>query len=204
MYQLCPRGLHFNIVLVCSFLFISGLQVFHVLKFNGSGGMTTLVDGFKVAQHLQEENPEAFHILTTARIPYHHTDADVQYINFTPVFVTNPITRQVIQMRFNNHDRLPISTQTLDSVAHTVEGDPAVAVHRAIQVFLAELRDERLCFRFLLEPGWLLVTNNHRVTHARDAFTGVRRIWSCYVNREDWVGRLRGLRRRIAQHGESY
>ena len=175
--------------------------MFHVLKFNGSGGTTTLVDGFKVAQRLQEENPEAFHILSTARIPYHHTDADFQFINYTPVFVTDPITRQVIQMRFNNHDRLPINRQALESLVHTVEGDPAVAVHQAIQAFLTALKDKRLSFRFLLEPGSLVVTNNHRVTHARDAFTGLRRIWSCYVNREDWVSRLRGLRRRIAQEG---
>ena len=173
--------------------------MFHVLKFNGSGGTTTLVDGFKVALYLQEVNPEAYRILCTARMPYHHTDADFQFINYTPVFVTHPITRQVIQMRFNNHDRLPTSRQTLDSLARSVEGDPAVAVHRSLQAFLATLKDERFGFRFLLEPGSLLVTNNHRVTHARDAFTGLRRIWSCYVNREDWISRLRGLQRRMAQ-----
>lgn len=160
-----------------------------------------MVDGFKLAQHLQEEDPQAFHVLSTARFPYHHTDADFQFVNYTPVFVTDPRSKKVIQMRFNNHDRLPTGKQTLNSLAPTVEGDPAVAVHRAVQAFLLALKDERFGFRFLLEPGSLLVTNNHRVTHARDAFTGLRRIWTAYVNREDWVSRLRGLRRRIAKEG---
>ena len=157
------------------------------------------MDGFKLAEHLQKEDPQSFHVLSTAKFPYHHTDADFQFINSTPVFVTDPQSRRVTQMRFNNHDRLPTGRETLDSLERTVEGDPSVAVHRAVKAFLLALKDERFGFHFLLEPGSLLVTNNHRVTHARDSFTGLRRIWTAYVNQEDWIGRLRGLRRCIAE-----
>ena len=41
------------------------------------------------------------------------------------------------------------------------------------------------------------VTFHHRVLHGRSTFTGERRLCGAYVNRDDWMSRLRLLERRF-------
>ena len=44
-------------------------------------------------------------------------------------------------------------------------------------------------------PGSALLFDNWRVLHARDAYTGYRRVAGAYLNKEDVESRLRVLRR---------
>ena len=41
-----------------------GFQMFHCLQFDGTGGDSTLVDGFKVAEDIRRSDPEAFEVLS--------------------------------------------------------------------------------------------------------------------------------------------
>ena len=53
------------------------IQLLHCIENEVSGGLSTLVDGFKVATHLKENNPEYFKILTKIKVKFKFTDKDV-------------------------------------------------------------------------------------------------------------------------------
>jgi trimethyllysine dioxygenase len=46
-----------------------GFQMFHCLQFDGTGGDSTLVDGFKVADDIRRSDPEAFEVLSSVKVP---------------------------------------------------------------------------------------------------------------------------------------
>src|SRR5579862_7647736 len=46
-----------------------GFQMFHCLTFDGTGGESTLVDGFKVAEQIRKSDPLAFEVLTSVKVP---------------------------------------------------------------------------------------------------------------------------------------
>jgi len=50
-----------------------------------------------------------------------------------------------------------------------------------------------------LLPGSVLLFDNWRVLHARDAYTGYRRLAGVYLNKEDVESRLRSLRTRAGE-----
>jgi trimethyllysine dioxygenase len=91
----------------------AGLQSFHLLSHRSpddaaSGGKSLLVDGFKAAQILQAENPRAYDILSTVRLPWHASGnkgitiaPDKRY----PVLELNEETGQLYRVRWNNDDR---------------------------------------------------------------------------------------------------
>ena len=53
------------------------IQLLHCIENEVNGGFSTLVDGFKVATHLKENNPGYFKILTKIKVKFKFTDKDV-------------------------------------------------------------------------------------------------------------------------------
>ena len=49
---------------------VPGYQLLHCLVASGSGGVTVLVDGFRAAEVLRHEDPEAFAVLAGRRVPF--------------------------------------------------------------------------------------------------------------------------------------
>lgn len=52
----------------------AGLQSFHILSHTGAdahGGASLLVDGYKAAATLKAQNPAAYRVLATVRLPWH-------------------------------------------------------------------------------------------------------------------------------------
>ncbi|KAL9117241.1 MAG: hypothetical protein Q9187_006225, partial [Circinaria calcarea] len=99
----------------------AGLQMFHLLSHNdGSGGESLLVDGFKAAQILKDEDPAAHHLLSNATVPAHASGNEGIRIHPAfeyPVLNHHPKTGEVLQVRWNNEDRaaLNIAVQHLDA-----------------------------------------------------------------------------------------
>ena len=97
----------------------AGLQTFHMLSHtNGNGGASLLVDGFRAANILRSESPDAFNDLCQIEINSHSSGNDG--ISITPqrsfpVFVTeiasSKIPPEVIQIRWNNDDRAILSAR---------------------------------------------------------------------------------------------
>ena len=158
--------------------------------------MSILLDGFKVAEEIRKSNPEHFYILSSFPLSYHLTGSGHKYLNTTPSIVLDPETGQVTRVHFNNSRRLPLSSSDFKSLLHQViGGDSRVQkLYAALQTFMATMRSESLQYKIQLEPGNLLTFDNHRLMHARTAYTGLRQMCGCHINKEEWISRLRVLR----------
>lgn len=162
----------------------------HIIYFNGTGGESSLVDGFKLAEVISEENPYHYEILSKVPLKYHYKDKKHQYYSsFTP-FIIDAKSGEVSQVHFNNCDRSPVDASSLKALRSINPTGSVTDIYGAIQTFISTMRMNQYQYRFRLEPGKALIFNNHRVLHARTAFTNQRRMCGGYVNKEDWKSRV--------------
>ena len=57
---------------------VPGIQLLHCLVNETTGGLSTLVDGFAVAQALRADHPEAFTVLASTPVRFRYLDADTE------------------------------------------------------------------------------------------------------------------------------
>jgi trimethyllysine dioxygenase len=163
-----------------------GLQLLHLLEFDGVGGESLLVDGFRAARILREEDPTAYRILSHIGIPSHsagNNDIFIQPSTTNPILTHNLNTGQLGQIRWNNSDR-----STMDQWNNA---DDVPLFYDAIRKWneILSRKDGELWTQ--LRPGRALIFDNWRVLHGRSAFSGHRRLCGGYINRDDYVSRLR-------------
>lgn len=90
----------------------AGLQMFHLLSHtDGKGGASLLVDGFKAANILREEDPDAYRTLSSVNIYAHasgNEGVSIQPYRPFPVLLHDASGRNLIQVRWNTSDRAKI------------------------------------------------------------------------------------------------
>jgi trimethyllysine dioxygenase len=161
-----------------------GLQMFHCLAFDGSGGESTLVDGFKVAQTIRDSDPEAFDILSEVKVPAHYLGDGVHLRAEHPVIGLDH-RGEMMQIAYNNYDRAPFRLPP----ARMTE------FYRALALFNRLINHPAYEISMRLVPGTVLLFDNWRTLHGRHAFQGHRHMCGAYLNMEDFQSRLRILRR---------
>lgn len=163
-----------------------GLQLFHLLYHDGTGGTTSLVDTFKCAEIMKEKFPQSYEIFTKVSVPAH--SAGEEKVCIQPD-IPQPIFKldnqgKLIQVRWNQSDR-----STMDSW-----NDPndVVKFYQAIKDVLIITKPENELW-YQMKPGQCLIFDNWRVLHSRSEFTGKRRLCGAYFERDDFVSRLKLL-----------
>jgi len=167
-----------------------GYQMFHCLAFDGEGGASVFVDGFEIADIMRCETPELYRALTEIEVTGQYLDEEkgIHLLARRPALRLDS-AGSLVQVSFNNLDRAPFWL-------------PAARMdlfYRAYGSFARLANDPRLQYRRRLAPGSLVLFDNWRLLHARDAYNGYRRLAGVYLNKEDVESRLRGLRNKDAQ-----
>lgn len=159
-----------------------GLQLFHCLEFEGEGGESLLIDGFRVAADLAAEDPEAYALLSRVEVPGQYLEEGIHLRAERPILRHDSAGR-LVQVSFNNHDRAPLLLP-----------EPEMsAFYRALGAFWSRLDDPTYQLRTHLDPGRALIFDNWRVLHGRLGYRGKRTLCGCYLNREDYDSRRRVL-----------
>lgn len=87
----------------------AGLQALHLLSHtNGSGGESSLVDGFGAAMQLLQQDMGAYKTLSTIPVHGHASGNDgisIQPAHPMPVLSHHPQLGSLMQVRWNNADR---------------------------------------------------------------------------------------------------
>ena len=84
------------------------IQLLHCIENEVSGGRSTLVDGFKVANYLKKINPNFFKILTKIKVKFKFTDKNVVLENDGPLIELDD-NKNLKQVRFSTRlDFVPI------------------------------------------------------------------------------------------------
>jgi trimethyllysine dioxygenase len=159
-----------------------GLQMLHCLAFDGTGGESTMVDGFRVAAQLRVAEPELYDVLSSVDVPGQYLGDGAHLRASRPVF-RHGRDGMLEQVSFNNADRAPFSLP-----AAQMRG-----FYEALRAFELRANDERLQWRRVNPPGDAMVFDNWRVLHGRLGYTGHRHLCGCYINREDFLSRRRML-----------
>lgn len=164
-----------------------GLQLFHLLAHDGEGGTTSLVDAFQCAHELKRLHPESYELLSRISVPAHSAGEEkvcIQPDIPQPIF-KHDLNGDLVQVRWNQSDR-----STMDSWA---DPEDVPRFYAAIRQWYAIISSEKNEFFYQLKPGQALIFDNWRCFHSRTEFTGKRRLCGAYINRDDFMSRLKIL-----------
>ena len=186
-YTALGLELHHDLV---NWRFPPDVQMLSCLKSSVTGGESLFADGFRVAEDLRAQNPEAFALLSQQLVEFRFQDADTDIRATAPMLAVDA-HGQLTRMRFNNWLRSSLK----------VSEERVLPMYDAIAALWALLRDSRYHLTMKLQPGELIAYDNNRVLHGRKSFdpsSGERHLQGCYMNMEDLDSALRLLERRAS------
>ncbi len=165
------------------------IQLLHCIENEVTGGLTTLVDGFKVASHLKETNFEYFKILRKIKVKFKFTDKDVILVNSGELIELDE-KDNFKQIRFNTRmDYVPaLKKNQLD------------LYYKARKEISSLYNSERFKIKFKLKTGDIMMMDNHRLLHGRTIYNaneGKRFLQGCYIDHDSSEGKLRHLKRKF-------
>uniref|UniRef100_A0A182WLW0 Trimethyllysine dioxygenase, mitochondrial n=1 Tax=Anopheles minimus TaxID=112268 RepID=A0A182WLW0_9DIPT len=156
----------------------AGLQVLHCIQFNGKGGETILVDGFRAVDHLRQTDAAAYERLCEYPLEAEYIEEDKHHRYVAPVIRKHPVLPDAIeQIRFNPYDRAPLRTLAPEKVPQ---------FYADYRQLAEQLHREEAQWKFQLTPGTVLIFDNWRVLHGRMAYSGKRVMTGCYVARTEY------------------
>jgi gamma-butyrobetaine dioxygenase len=167
---------------------VPGVQLLHCLVNETSGGLSTLVDAFAVAETLRQRDPEAFRILAGTSVRFRFTDQATE-LTASAAPIDLDVTGRVRAVHFSPRlDFVPL-----------LPPEQLNAYYHARRAFDHMLRAPEFEIRFLLAPGDLLMMDNCRLLHGRTGFDpgeGLRYLQGCYIDIDGPRSLYRVLRRR--------
>ncbi len=162
------------------------VQLQHFLRADATGGASTLVDGFAIAEDMRREVPDQFALLATTLLHFHFADATAEH-QAQDSIVTLDADGALKAIRYSNHSAQPFLLDT----------DIMEPFYAAYREFGRRRESERYQLRINMAAGDLYMVDNHRVMHGRTGFTsgGARHLQSCYIERDELVSKLTVLKR---------
>ena len=166
-----------------------GYQFLHCLVNASEGGASLFVDSLKVLEDLRSENLEHFRLLSEYAIPFRFHDDEHDICQYHPIINLNTFG-EIVEIKYNAH--LADTFDLPEEVMHDY--------YLAYRNLMGRLREPRYTIKLKLQSGDMVVFDNRRVMHGRDAFdasAGRRQLRGCYVDRTEFQSRLRVLGERF-------
>lgn len=164
------------------------LQVLYCLENSAEGGENMVVDGFRAAERLRDENPQGFDLLTRycARFEYAGSSG-VALSSRRPMIELAP-DGELRGIRFNNR-----SVAAITDVPYEHMADYYAAYRRLGEI----IDDPAMEVSFKLAPGESFLVDNTRVLHARKGYSGAGSRWlqGCYADKDGLISTLNALER---------
>lgn len=166
---------------------VPGIQLLHCLINETTGGLSTLVDGFAVAEALRREDPAAFRILSETPVRFRYQDPSTELTASAPPIELD-VTGAVRTIHFSPRlDFVPL-----------MPPERLSDYYRARRAFDHRLRGDEFQIEFLLQSGDLVMFDNCRLLHGRTRFNpaeGLRHLQGCYIDIDGPRSLYRVLRR---------
>ncbi len=170
-----------------------GIQFLHCLENEVSGGFSTLVDGFAVADYVKINNPEAFESLTKTNLRYQFQDKDIILENWGELIELD---------KEGDYKQVRYSTR-VDYVP-PIDQKRLTAFYKARKLLSDLYSSSDFEIKFKLKPGDVMMFDNHRLLHGRtayDANEGARHLQGCYLDFDSTDGKLRHLHKIYKKEG---
>lgn len=164
-----------------------GYQFLHCLINDASGGMSSTVDGFSVANYLRENDLKTFNILTNFHIKFKDND----YTQDKTRIFHSPLISLTKDNDFNDIRFSMAAMGVVDLKPEVME-----EFYLAYRKFASLLHQEKYQLNFRLEAGQIFSFNNRRILHGRTKFdpnSGHRHLQGYYLDRDEILSRLNYL-----------
>lgn len=164
----------------------AGLQALHCIEHSGdvAGGENFFVDGLHVVHELRRRFPDAYEQLCRVQVPAEYIEPGEHHHHTAPIIRTDPLTGELLQLRLNVYDR---------AVFNTLPQTEMSAFYSSLRQLLKLVRAEEQQWQLKLQPGTIVLFDNWRVLHGRNAYTGRRTMTGAYVQRTDFLSKARTL-----------
>ena len=168
---------------------VPSIQFLFCIHNSCQGGDSTIVDGFKVAEDLKNENPNAFNILTNTLINFKFKDKDA-ILEKTGKIIKLSERGEIKQIKYSNR---------LDFVFYQ---DPKKLdeFYASKRVMHKMINSSKYIFKFRLEPGDLIIMNNYRTLHGRTSYNtaeGNRWLQGLYIDHDSAESKFKLLTEEI-------
>jgi len=166
------------------FEYAPGYQFLHCLQNNTTGGDSTVVDGFAIADYLRNQEKEIFNIITTTQVKFKDNDFTQKAIRI----LHSPIITLTKDGDFND---VRINMGAMAAI--DIHPNKMKKFYEAYRFFTSMLHDAKFMIKFRLEPGDIFCFNNRRILHGRLAFdssSGNRHLQGYYIERDEIISRL--------------
>ncbi len=166
------------------FEYAPGYQFLHCLVNEANGGLSSVVDGFAVANYLKKNEKDVFNILTKTHVKFKDTD----YTQKAVRILHSPI---ITLTKDNDYNDIRFSMAAMGAI--DVDPKKMKKFYDAYQYFASLLQNKKFKIDFRLEAGDIFCFNNRRVLHGRTEFdpnSGNRHLQGYYIERDEIIGRL--------------
>jgi len=161
------------------------VQFLHCIQNQAEGGNSNIVDGFAMANSLKKINQSAFDTLTKVKVKYKIGAGEHDMIHSAPVIDLDREGKLYL-IRFSNQQRRELS----------IPFEDIEKFYFAYNLFSQMVNDPINQLKFRFQPGNILMFNNLRILHAREAFnlnSGLRHLQLASTDIEMVYSRLRRL-----------
>ncbi|XP_077988170.1 trimethyllysine dioxygenase, mitochondrial-like [Glandiceps talaboti] len=168
---------------------------FHCFGHDGDGGNSLIVDGFNVAEKLQQSHPEYYQVLSEVSLRHDKIlkDRKIHTTGTGPILQHCPVTNQLMYIRYGPFYRSLIDTNGVD----------LDLFYNALSKFSKELASPDNVLWTKLHPGTVCIMDNWRLLHGRSSFTGRRSLWGCFLQRDELNSKYRTMLDHTSDHQTS-
>jgi gamma-butyrobetaine dioxygenase/trimethyllysine dioxygenase len=145
------------------------LQLLQAIRRAERGGENLVADGRTAFRYLESLDADAAHRLTSTPVRFHRKQAQFEREVIAPI------------VTFES-DRFRVRSSYFTVAPYKLPFAEMSAWYRAHDAYVRILRDPRHHHRFRLDPGDVLLYDNHRMLHGREAFTGARWVRGVYFD----------------------
>ena len=155
------------------------LQLLHCLETNVEGGNSGLVDGFRAAILLRENDPESFDVLSNRLFHFEYLNPTTHLTNTAPIIKVDSM-EEIIEIRWNDRSMQPPYNDV------DIE-----EVYDALRAFAVIVNDPANMHEFRLEPGHCVIFDNTRLLHSRTGFesSGKRHLQGAYADLDSLISK---------------
>jgi gamma-butyrobetaine dioxygenase len=168
---------------------VPGFQALHTLVAAPDGGDNLFADGWALAAHLRDTDPDTFAVLAHTAVPFRYQSQQADLYAERPLIALD-CTGSIVAVHYNSRSIAPLRLPAAE----------CRAFYAAYRRFGELLRERAFQLTTRLAEGDLVLFDNQRILHGRTGFASARHprhLRGCYLTRDSVYSEAALLQRPI-------
>jgi alpha-ketoglutarate-dependent taurine dioxygenase len=174
---------------------VPGFQALHTLLAAPDGGDSLFADGWAIAAHLRDTEPDTFAILTHTAVPFRYQSQQADLSAERPLIALD-CAGSIVAVHYNSRSIAPLRLPPAQ----------CRVFYGAYRRFGELLRERAFQLTTRLAAGDLVLFDNQRILHGRTGFASARHprhLRGCYLTRDSVYSQAALLQRQVQTGGRA-